>query len=242
MAVLLMAWGAVDSVRLSVRGLWRRSPSDAWIDGALVCGCLGSVGFYVVASVPGQDVARVRYLLPALVFGAVMAGRRLARVNWGRVGIPPRGPRRALVNVGLAAVLAAYALTAAGLVQNRNRPDPNEQLARWLVTHGLTQGWSDYWTASMTTVLSDNRVHVRAVIAHDGRLHAYGRVADSSWFSPHASSMFLAYRPAAPFGGVDDVSALSTFGQPVATEHVGPFKILVWDHDTATSLGRLVVG
>lgn len=239
-----LALGLVDLVR---RLLGRRC-RGAWIDDVCLVGFFGSVAFFVIVVFPGENVSRIRYLLPAMVFAAILAGR-LAGVLIGpvldratdRATTHAQAPRavRALA-LGVAVVLVAgYAAETGASTRTQNPPNREIALAEWLSAHRLTEGWGGYWHAAVTTVVSDNTVRIRPVIGVRGRLHGFGNFAADTWFdlsSNRRPSTFLVYEPSSPWGDVNLVTATATFGEPLQRMRFRSFEILIWDHDTRAQL------
>lgn len=173
-----------------------------------------------------------RYLLPGLVYGAVLAGRRL---GWalGRLAVRPALALTAIVAVCSLAYLGDF---AAGL---RGRPayDPPQQLAEWLSSQHLHHGWGGYWESSVVTVDSRQSAVVRPVYTLNGRLEPLLDNASTAWYNDPASRGrgFVAFNPGeyAPDDAsvnVDAASAQATFGPASEIHQVGPYKVLVWDH------------
>jgi len=207
-----------------------------WNGDLLTLATWGSLGAFVAITLPHADVNSVRYLVPAVVFGSVLAGRSVARL---------RVSSMSSVGVKLAALalLAAYAATPWAVATGPRPPAPPQALARWLAGNHLRHGFGPYWDASVVTVSSQDGAQVRPVIAEAGRLHALAYFASADWFKPSApppaDKVFLVYEPAQPWGGVDDASAAGTFGPPERVAAVGPYRVLVWPGEVASGLGPL---
>ena len=239
---------AIDLTRRIVLGRGR----GTWIDDVCVLGFVGSVSFFVGVVFPGENVSRTRYLLPAMVFAAILAGRFASRVvgdvfdgvGARRAGLrAERGMRTVAVAVALV-LLAGYGAETVASTRTTNPPNPAIALAAWLSAEHLTDGWGGYWDATVTTVASDEHVRVRPVIAVGGRLHAFGDLASDTWFSARSGRLparFLVYQPRSPWGDVNLATATTTFGNPAERARVGSFEVLIWDRDTRAHLEPLVV-
>jgi hypothetical protein len=212
------------------------APGAAWLDDVVLMAFLGGLGSYVVVTLPPNDLSSLRYLLAPLIYGAVLAGRGLAAAAQ-RLS----GPGRWSLQAGVAAVGAAYFMASLAMVQGPLPPNPERDLARWLVAHDLPVGLSTYWVASIVTLYGEGKVEVRPIINIDGHLRPYYVYAASGWFDPHpqARRQFLAFRrtePPDPWLG--EAVARDAFGPPATSTDVGPYRIMVWDADLFSRLGE----
>jgi hypothetical protein len=215
----------------------RWDPGRWWLDDVLLMAFGGGLAAYVLVTLPPNDVDvnSTRYLLPSLVYGAVLTGRRLGDVA-------ERLPRRArpVLTAALVAMGTVY-LAASISGMGRPRPaDPAGELVEWLAANDLSAGFGPYWSASILTVKSRGAVTVRPVGALEGRLHGRTYYASVDWFRTdgQAPRRFVVYQPGdPPPDGVDDHSAEATFGPPARAARVGPYRILIWNKDLTGELG-----
>ncbi len=232
-ALARLAWGVVlggpragttmDRPESGDAGWWQ--PSSWRLDDMLVIACLASVGTFVVLTTATSQ-AFARYLTGSVIFGAVLAGREVARW-WSRTTIEHF--RRGAVVVGLVATLALMA--GDGYMVSAPRPSqPDASLATWLSAHHLTHGVGDYWSASITTVQSRGLVTVRPVQATAGNvLVPYPRESETSWYVEQ-QFQFLVFNASSIWISVDSSSAAATWGTPAHTYAVGTYRVLVWSH------------
>jgi hypothetical protein len=212
--------------------LWR-------IDDMLVIAMIGvPIDYGALALSPG-DLEYARYLAPALIFAAILAGRMVARaVTTLRARSAAlhtsvsRTGAAALVGRAVGVVGVAVSLCfAAGLGYNLAQPDPGQpgaQLASFLETHHLTNGVGSYWAASIITVESRGKVTIRPVVAGSGsQIRRYPRESDAAWYSGQRFQFFV-YNLAIPWGSDNSTSATATWGRPMRTYAVGTFRVLVW--------------
>ncbi len=196
----------------------------AWrLDDMLVAACVGTlVAFVFLAQT--DDPTFARYLTALLIFASVIAGRVCARWWDGSARRAVRSFAGALgaVAVGLLALGVGFTLTATPAAE------PDVALSAWLVRHHLTSGLADYFSASLTTVTSGDRVRVRPVVAEGGRIVSYNKGPLTHWYAGR-TFRFLVFTPFA-IGGVDRAAAVTTWGRPAATADVAGYRILVWDH------------
>jgi len=211
--------------------LWR-------LDDMLVIGIIGVPIDYGALALAPRDIEYARYLAPALIFAAILAGRMVARaVASLRARSAARHAavsRRAPAAAGRAAALLGLAVAlcfGAGLGYNLAQRDPGQpgaQLASWLEAHHLTEGVGSYWAASIITVESRGKVLIRPVVVDaDSHIRRYTRESDSAWYSGQQFQFFV-YNLAIPWGSDDSATAAITWGRPQHSYAVGSFRVLVW--------------
>ena len=192
-----------------------------WLDDVLVIAIFGSVLTFVVLAVNG--VPGARYLVAAVVFASVLAGRIVAQA-WQR--LRPGRMTRAICVVGVAVSLCF----AAGLGCTLAQPVAAQSastLASFLEAHHLRNGVGGYWAASITTVESKGAVTVRPVWANqEGKLGRYMKLSSAGWYAGQ-QFQFLVYETPV-YQGVDSTSATKTWGPPAHIYVVGGYHVLVW--------------
>ena len=223
----LFAAGIAASALRSLAGLvrppgGRAAPGSAWLDDVLLFGVVGGIVVFAVLTDPKLQALNARYLLPTLVFGAVLTARRA-------VEAAARIPAPALATVCLA-LGAAYLTTPLAAVRTPAPENPAVAVARWLDARGLRHGYGQYWVAGLTTVTGRGAVAVRPVLLDaDGRLRPNQHFASRRWFGGHPFR-FVVVDPAHP-DGVDETAAVRTFGRPSEARDIGLYRVLVWDRD-----------
>ncbi|HVB06136.1 MAG TPA: hypothetical protein VNF07_07850 [Acidimicrobiales bacterium] len=198
-------------------------PPGAVLDLLLLGGFGMGVATFLVLPIITSD-AYARYLVPAVVCGAILGGRVVARTVAGLSG---KALRVGLVGVGLLVVTLAssFGLELRGPATSQ----PAASLADFLAAHGLRQGIGDYWSASVITVVSKDAVTVRPVIEEAGhRLVRYDKQSAAGWYGPRSHFNFLIFNARAVWNGVSGTPAVSTFGQPTRVYADGTYRIYVW--------------
>lgn len=180
-----------------------------------------------VSSTQAIDLRSARYLVPFIAAGAVLAAR---------VGVPLLRTRRLR---GVAAVLAAlYVALLPISLRLPVAPQPEGDLAAWLVQHNLRYGLGSYWDSNAVTVSSHDRVRVRAVSKDGVVLRSSTWESDRAWYDPGRNdARFLVFDPSHA-GQVSTATATATFGPPAETHHVGTYTVLVWHKNLLESLPR----
>jgi hypothetical protein len=208
----------------------RRGLAGVELDELLVIAVLADLVTFVVVSGTGNgDYAR--YLTAGVICASVLAGRLVARVaDRPRTRIPL-----------VVAAVAFFAFSAVGFGLDLGSPAvtrPSEALGSFLAARHLDRGLGDYWSASIVTVESGERVVIRPVIANPaGRLERYGRQTTGAWYGG-VHFEFVVFDLAHPWRGVDTESAVATFGPPQTTYAIGTYHVLVWSHLlTVSSVG-----
>jgi len=234
-AVALALWSAAVALfaRPSEKGQTSLLKARS-LDDMLALAFVGSLGLYIIIGTTPKDDSNLRYLVPALVCAAILAGRCAARV---RVTLP-RGAT-ALVALSAAGLVAFYVTAAVVPLRDPVRTGPRALVA-WLDVHSLRNGLAGYWDASTVTVESEGRLAMKPVIVAGTRVRPFFYYAPAKWFAPSrptARSSFLVYQPSQPWEGVDADSASATFGPPTSMTEVGEWRVLVWDHDVVPDLG-----
>jgi hypothetical protein len=221
----------VVGVCLAAGGTWlaaRRFLRDRdLVAQLLVTGVAINLAVYVL-STRANVVTQTREIAPVLPFSAALAGRLLAE----RLKAAKLMPL-------LLVVLAGY---LAGLAHEVSKPPvaaQNQQLTSWLLARHLQTGLSGYWESNIVTLTSGDRIQIRQVKPHDGRLVASNYEAKASWYDPDrnaANFVVLAPGGAGYPGFTSERAVLATFGQPARTYHVGSYTILVWNKNLLSEL------
>ncbi|HVA80836.1 MAG TPA: hypothetical protein VNF29_07915 [Candidatus Binataceae bacterium] len=164
----------------------------------------------------------VRYLVPSVLFGAVLAGRIGASVI----------PRARISYAAVALFLIAYLCGFVRLMTSAERPGQTQALlAQWLYQHGLVSGYGDYWDASSITVESAGQVKIRAVVfGANGVLLPYHWESKDVWYSGDGRSKppnFLLLKGA--LNPVKMFFAARTFGPPAQTYRIQGYIVMVWN-------------
>jgi len=219
--VFLAAWGTW----LAARRFFR---DRDLVSQLLVMGVIVNVAVYVL-STRANVVSQTHEIAAVLPFSAALAGRLLAERLTAAKLIPL-----------LLVVLLGYLV---GLVHEISRPPvpaQNQRLASWLVARHLHTGLSGYWESNVVTLTSGDRVQIRLVKPHGGRLVPGIYESKSDWYDPdrNTANFVVLSRGAAGYPGFNQEQAvLATFGKPARTYHVGSYTVLVWNRDLLTELG-----
>jgi hypothetical protein len=190
----------------------------------LLLACFGASVVTFIAEPITDSNAYARYLIPAVVTGAIAGGRQLARLLEASGGV---AMRTALV--GLVVLGATLGASLDEEVAGAPVPIAATTLASFLESHHLDHGVADYWDASVITVASGGRVVVRPVIAYPTpRIVRYDKQSSASWYGRSKDFDFLVFNSGAIWNGVDRSAALATFGAPNQRFAIGTYRIYYW--------------
>jgi hypothetical protein len=212
------------------RGIGPR-PGSGWIDGALLLGCVGGVATFAVLTAPGPARLSARYLIPTLVYGAVLTARRAREVAMARPAWPV-----AVVGVALAAV---YFTSPLAWVRRPATSNPAEPVVTWLRANHLDRGYGPYWVAGITTVTAGGDVAVRPVEPAGSGLRPMTLLGSRDWFEDRRPFRFVILQPPGFNGGDSGVTeplVTAAFGPPARRVTIYPYEVLVWDRDLRSVL------
>jgi len=220
---------------LMVRRLWCwKKEGPAWslestLALAMFCNigtCLVSRDFTAALDSPVlTGAAAVRYLVPAYLFGSVLAALELPDIL---LGITPRVLRwtcGALSGCGV--ILATGWFVSTELAHWKEEPaishGPGKIAGAWLSAHGLTHGVGDYWAGLLVTALTRGQVSVGAVtIGASDKLSPYRWVSKLDWYQ--GRPQFVIYQSNNIFG-ITTKTITNTYGPPVSIEHVAGYSV-----------------
>jgi hypothetical protein len=229
-AIRLIAGILRTDHRSTLNSSARKNAMPWLLDDLLLFGCLGGIVVFLKLAT-ASNYNYDRYLTSAIIFASILAGHFVGSVMTKISSIR-------LVGFAGAVALASIGLLSAGTESTVSQPvlaPASVQLAKFLEAKGLHDGIGDYWSASITSVMSDDAVVVRPVIGdHARRIVRYGRQSDAVWYVGK-TFQFLVFTTATPFG-VDSSVAAATYGAPAHTYVVGNFRVLTWDHLISVSL------
>lgn len=224
LAGLLIAIASITYGVARGRSLLCFSSTREHLQDMLLLGVGGSIALFIYLC-PNGNGDYARYLTPAAIFAAVIGvGTATQAVS----RLPSRWARELAVVISLLVV----AIGALSYERDLNRPAAPQEataLASFLEANHLTRGVGDYWSASIVSVVSDNRADVRPVIVgRAGTLVRYGRQSAANWYGSRLRFNFLVFDLARPWRQVDRQTATMSFGTPAKIYRVGTYEVLVW--------------
>jgi hypothetical protein len=212
------------------------------MDSVLLAGVGLDSAAYIFSRMPQEvdQVYTLHYLLPAAVYASILVVRR------GGPGWAARwraaGPRvRALAP----AVFFAALLLFGPRIWELSKGQPNAadfQLVDYLEAHGLQSGYGGYWQSNIIRVLSGQKVKIAALTAYaDGKVGPASYLSNLAWYDVPAT--FVVFDPTilyAPddLGYIVERATIRNFGPPSETARIGPYHVLIWDHDLHDQLER----
>jgi hypothetical protein len=173
-----------------------------------------------------SDVTSSREMVAILPFGALLAARLLADRLTAAKLLP-----------ALAIVLLGYLISLGSVAVQPIAAPRYSEIGSWLAAHHLRYGLGPSGLASVATVASGEQTQIRPVVGNRGYVVRSSWESQRSWYSARRHDAdFLVQFGRPPRASPTTVQVLDTFGRPGQTYHVGPYTILVWDHNL---LGKL---
>ena len=234
--LLVVIVAGLVTVGLFIRSLWfgvsriALSEEKLRIDLFLLIGAAGSIASYVVLT-PNNNGSYVRYLSAAAIFLAILGARYLARTLQK---VSHRGVLQATAAL-IAVVCVGVGFNVADDLSSPPARLKATALVTFLESRHLTVGVGDYWSASIVSVISGDRVKVRPVITNTkSQIVRYQRQSSASWYRG-VPFQFLVYNVKHPWRDINAKTATWTFGRPTRGFVVGDFRVIVWPHTLAVS-------
>jgi hypothetical protein len=196
-----------------------------YLDALLAVGLIINVLSAVLSTQMVDSVMTIRYFFPALVFGAILIARMQIGGRW-------------LAAFYCLALSASLVFTCVVYANGRVANDRGlAALSAWLSNHNLNEGFGPYWSSSIVTALTANRVRVRALISDgQGKLKPFEFMANKEWYhyslTGDANGVFvLVYDvySVAPAAFYSEAEVIRTFGDPREKHQVGAYIINVYD-------------
>lgn len=235
--VLLAAVAMVAALRRFFGSLDRVSQIlVAGLVAVLLAGWLGTLMSSIFAT---HEIAVV------LPFAAALTGRQLGdwvastglRI-WRQAGVWRRV--RAATGVLLAVVLAGYlAALGYGVVQP-SVPAANEDLAGWLVAHGLRDGLAGYWQADSVTLDSGGAVNLAPIYGAG----PYIWESRYSWYDPMDNAPDFVVTVTTPLAEqifAKPAVLVRAFGKPAKTYQFERYVIMVWDKNLLNQIAPVTL-
>jgi hypothetical protein len=180
-----------------------------------------------------QGAHEIAIILP---LSAVLGGRLLG--PW-LSGVRVRSGARAVGGTARVAVASVLAVAGVGYMavlgynmSTTNYPAQSQDLANWLVAHGLTSGLGGYWNANVSTLASDGRVRVAPV--YDAGIAVYPWETKTTWYEPsvsYANFIVATSFPPEQARFARPATILAFYGKPAKTYHFNQYTIFVYDHN-----------
>lgn len=110
------------------------------------------------------------------------------------------------------------------------KADPSvAALINTLRNNNLSQGYSGFWTASSSTVYSQNRIRIRAIRKEKNKLAQYKWFCKNEWYNDESSFIVVKKDGKGDFFTKSDV--VKSFGKPAKILLSAPYLIYVYDKD-----------
>jgi hypothetical protein len=170
------------------------------------------------------DINTVRYFFPALVFGAILIARIQSTTRLHSL----------YIYCALAASIMFCALDYASHPGRRLLVSPNiKAISEWLSRNDLQDGFGPYWSSTIITAATKNRVKVRALTSGgQGIVRPFQWQASKAWYRRAAvngtKTLFvLVDEGETSFYNEEDV--IRTLGEPRSKHQVGSYVVNLYD-------------
>jgi hypothetical protein len=202
------------------------------IDDLLLVGIFCSFGTFIFLAVTGSD-AEARYLSAGLIFAIILVARLVSR--WSQTKVTEAW-RRVLLGL-LIVITIAFGVGSYDISAQTLAPSPVATLVSFLHAHQLREGIGGYWSASITTVVSNGTINVRPVeTGPSGMIIPFVRQTDTTWYH-RTNPNFLVFYADVAVDGITRKIARKDLGPAAHTYNVGPYRVLVYRHPLPVSLG-----
>jgi hypothetical protein len=217
----LVAWAVCRALR-------RFFSLDDLLVQVLVVAIFANLAGYVASVLP-VTIIDTREIAPVLPFGAVLAGRLLARQAI-RVRLAPAA----------ALALTCYAAALGFAAARPAAPAPHQALADWLVAHHLDAGLGVYTEDNITTLDSGGRILLITASWESTGAVPRAYQSEASWSDPrlHYANFVLNTSVDGRRSHIPYRDLLAAFGRPATTYRYGPYVIMVWHKNLLDDLGR----
>jgi len=197
--------------------------------------------------VPGRVLARgwswlfrwIQVVRRILVAGWVRLARWIRLPRWVRLARRVQRSRRVRLAGAVAGILVLIGY-AAGLgweITQPAVPAANTSLATFLANRHLTYGLSGYWTSSVVTLNSGDKVQVRALMEKTMKADLW--MSKESWYDPqtHYANFIVLDNEPGYFSHWEPLGLIKEyFGTPARMYHDSPYTIMVWNRNLLSSI------
>jgi hypothetical protein len=170
------------------------------------------------------DAGSIRFMVPALVFGAILIARMEIKRQW----VGAYFYFALLVSLTFSVISYAQKPRSAILVSSEV-----EALSQWLSNNELHYGFGPYWSSSIVTAATDNRIEIRATVADtEGKLKPFEWNGNREWYHLGATGagkavFVVAHEEEKIY--YDQADVLRTLGEPLEKHEVGPYIVNLYD-------------
>lgn len=207
-----------------------RRKNDDYITAVLSVGVMLVSVVFIITNI-AVDTAGARYIgtFPALFVVIIVRTITNLNINWDKL-------------YGLIVGKVIYILSCLALIVNIMIPLPfgeishleqQEQLISVLEENGLHCGYASFWNASSTTVISHNKVRIRAVLGSDGKIEMFNWFCKNEWYTEPA---YFAVVSDDDMYGMTYENVKSVLGEPKEILETESSQIMVYDFDISTYL------
>lgn len=185
----------------------------------LLFSILTTILAYLLSTQP-TDSYSTRFLFPVFIFGSVLVGRNISLFM----------KRKMVLNYSSAILLLVALLFYFPRALGPTAINPTKNLTDFLESKDLKVGYSEFWTASIATVNSEQKINIRPIASDKTRIAPINWLSQDVWYQEPAH--FLVFDDIGS-GNLSYDTATNFFGEEDEKYHVGKYTILVWRKNIA---------
>lgn len=250
---VLSGWGAAHALRLlaalamlvvlpwaAQRCLRWQHPGRLFLASGALCALGICLLINITTTIPvvATPEASIRYVLPPLLCLLVLAVGVLLDQRDGVQALRLAGIGALVVMLGSA--MLSYNVPEAGSYwqhSQKYRDSYKWHQIAFLREHGLEYGYSNFWNAGESTVLSGGKLRARQITIEGGLPVPHRHLASDRWYLPEAwqGPTYLMLTPEEA-AAIDWPRLNALTGAPRQRLGLGSWQILVYDHNIAADL------
>lgn len=189
----------------------------------LIIGMVVDLCAFLFSTFPVGDSSD-RYLLTFIIFGSVLVARQY---EW----IQLRNVKRLNLYIGLSVITLAYMVSFLGFpTPNANQGE--RDVINFLAEHHMTNGYGNYWDASIMTAVSNGSVTVRPLyITSSNTISEYYWESNHNWYNKPAHFIIFDDTMGFTLQRIDQ-----DFGKPQKVYRIGKYTIADWNTNITPKL------
>lgn len=173
------------------------------------------------------DETNSRYITNLVIFGAVLISRLFTGIFEIQKKFKP-----------LFIIISLFILMSFIYPINYKRPEvSNDRLSNFLISKNLTYGYTSFWNASNTTLLSKEKVKLRSIVEQKylGELYPHKWFCDDNWYSSKNYANFIVIDDTG-YADLTEPTIIKIVGQPLQILKFENYTIMIWNKNISDCL------